>query len=156
MPSRRSRLSLKVSTHMSVMRFENSGSHFEMSIAIEDDPATQNRGDVYITIDVLSGGFRGHNDLWVFDGEFSAFCAALISLEHSLNGEATLESMSPDGLKLRIFSVNSRGHLAVEGNTGYWSQDQEGSFWHSLSFGFSFEPQQLTRALTARWIRGEG
>ena len=138
---------------MSVLKFDNSGSYFEMSVAIADDPLVQNCGDAYITIDALSDGFKGHNDLWVLGEAFSAFCAALISLEHSLKGEATLASISPNELKLRIFSVNNRGHLAVEGSTGYWSQSQEGSFWHSVSFGFSFEPQQLTKAISAPWMR---
>jgi hypothetical protein len=136
------------------MRFENSGSHFEMGVAIEEDESIQTRGDAYITLDVLSGGFAGRNDLWVLGRDFSAFCADLVALELSLKGEATLESISPNELKLRIFSANGRGLLAVEGNTGYAVQGQDGVFWHSVSFGFTFEPQQLTKALALPWLHG--
>jgi len=124
-----------------------------MAVAIEEDDSVQSRGDAYITIDVLSEGFAGQNDLWVLGQAFSEFCASLVSLESSLKGEAVLESISPNELKLRIFSANNRGLLAIEGNTGYEVQGQEGSFWHSVSFGFTFEPQQLTKALALPWLR---
>jgi hypothetical protein len=135
------------------MRLENIGSHFEMALVNEEDTSVHSGGDAYITLDVLSNGFAGRNDLCVLGQDFSAFCTSLISLERSLKGEALLDSISPNELKLRIYSANNRGIMAIEGNMGYEVQGRDGAFWHSVSFGFTFEPQQLTKALALPWLR---
>jgi hypothetical protein len=133
---------------MTVMRVENGENFFEMGVAIEGDRAIQSRGDAYVTLRVCSAGFSGHNDLWVLGEALSEFPKSLGLLERSLRGEAILKSLSPDELSLRIYAANSRGTLAVEGSTGYEITATERSFWHSVSFGFSFEPQQLTKAIS--------
>ncbi len=134
------------------MRLENMESFFEMAVAIEEE-SVQSQRDAYVTISISSDGFTGHNDLWVIGQAFTDFCRSLLSLERSLKGEARLESISPDELSLRIYPANNRGTLAVEGSTGYEVVTPDGSFWHSVSFGFTFEPQQLTNALSLPWVR---
>ena len=45
-------------------------------------------------------------------------------------------------------------HLAIEGSTGYWTWASDTQrFWHAVSFGFVFEPQQLMQALNLPWLR---
>lgn len=137
---------------MSIMRLENGASFIEMDVAFEQDVSLQSHGDANVAFNLMSNGFGGHSKSWVYAEEFSAFRMALIVLEQSLKGEATLESISPNELKLRIYAVNSRGYLAVEGETGRSVLAQDKMFWHSVSFGFTFEPQQLRRALSLSWL----
>jgi len=138
---------------MSILRLQNIDDFFEMGVAIEEDHTLQNFGDAYITIKVQSHGFVGHNDLWVTGNAFASFCRSLLALEKSLSGEAVLESISPKKLKLRIRSISSRGHLAVEGETGYQIHGENGLYWHSVSFGIEFEPSQLTKAVKLPWVQ---
>jgi hypothetical protein len=126
---------------------------FEMAVTIEEDHTLQSFGDAYITIKVQSHGFAGHNALWVTGNEFASFSRSLLALEKSLSGEAVLESISPNDLRFRIRSVSSRGHLAVEGETGYQIQGENGLYWHSVSFGIEFEPSQLTEAVKLPWVQ---
>ena len=138
---------------MTTLRFQNGKDFFEMAVATEDDSALPNYGDAYVTVKVQSAGFVGHNDLWVLGPAMSAFCHALVRLERSLRGEAVLESIAPDELELKVHSVTSRGHLAVEGKTGYYINGENAMYWHSVSFGLEFEPGQLSTAITLAWVK---
>jgi hypothetical protein len=138
---------------MSILRLQNIDDYFEMEVAIEEDHTLPNHGDAYITIKIQSHGFSGHNDLWVTGDEFASFCRSVVALEKSLSGEAVLKSISPNELRLCIRSISSRGHLAVEGETGYQIQGENGSFWHSVSFGIEFEPSQLSEAVKLPWVQ---
>lgn len=131
---------------MQHLRFCGDNASLEITLLQADE-------DPYLAVEVSSGGFSGRNDLHVFGPEFRAFCAALRSLEQSLRGEALLESMSPNELKLRFRCANGRGHIAIEGTTGYWVGFGESQFWHSVTFGFIVEPQQLTQAVAVPWVR---
>jgi hypothetical protein len=137
---------------MSMMRLENVRSFFEMDVAIKENNSLQSHGDAFVAVNLLSGGFGGQSKAWVSGPEFSAFRTALISLEKSLKGEATLESISPESLKFRIYPANNRGYLAIEGSTGHYVREEGKMFWHSISFGFAFEPQQLTNAISLPWL----
>ena len=137
---------------MKALQFNGMGALFRMDAALEDDPI-QSKGDAYLTIQVSSAGFTGRNDLWVCDNVFSEFCRSLVTLERSLKGECLIESVLPEELRLRVFAANSRGTLAIEGTTGYLRLDGDLKFWHSVSFGFAFEPQQLTKAISLPWMR---
>ncbi len=132
---------------MQALRFRGDNASLEIALLETDD-------DPYLAIEVSSGGFSGRNDLHVFGPEWASFCKALCSLEQSLRGEAVLESMSPSELRLRFHSANGRGHIAIEGSTGYHIGSGESQFWHSVAFGFIVDPQQLTRAVALPWIRG--
>ena len=116
-----------------VMRFANIESSFEMALALKDAPTAQSDGDAYVTVQIQSLGFVGHNDLWVSLAELAQFAAELHALALHLRGEAKLRSMSRDELVLRVFAVNRRGHLAIEGSTGYWTWDSDTQrFWHAV------------------------
>lgn len=138
---------------MSILRLQNINGFFEMGLAIEENHTLQSYGDAYITIKVQSYGFAGHNDLWVTGDELALFCRSLFALEKSLRGEDALESIAPDELKLHIRSLSLCGHLAVEGETGYQIQGENGLSWHSVSSGIKFEPSQLTKAIKIPWLQ---
>lgn len=124
------------------MIFKNATNKVELNFKIEEEDA-QSKGDVYLSIKIESNGFKGHNDLWVLGEEFELFIKNLILLEEKRKGEATLASISPNELKLKLHSITNRGHIVISGKTGYTILKGETSFWHSIEFGFEFDPSQL-------------
>ena len=135
-----------------MLRFWQGEDYFELAVAPEEDASLQGHGDAYVTVEVRSNGFGGHNDLWVSAESLRGFCRALVALEASRRGAAELESISPDELHLKVSSITSRGHVAVSGKTGYLVQQESGGFWHSVEFGFEFDPSQLTSAAALPWV----
>ncbi len=136
-----------------MLRFDNQEDFLEIDLATQETADLASRGDAYLTIRVSSGGFAGHNDLWVLAVGLQSFCQSLVALEHDRRGQAVLESMSPDELRIVVRSVDSRGHMAVEGSTGYGLQRENSRPWHSVAFGFEFDPSQLVRAVSVDWVR---
>lgn len=124
----------------------------QISASIEEDASLSSLGDAYVQISISSSGFKGHNDLWIQSDELRQFYVDLAALDRTLRDEAKLTSMSPDELELTIRNVSSRGHLAVSGKTGYLVRSENTETWHSVSFGFEFEPSLLSRALTDSWL----
>jgi len=114
------------------------------------------RGDAYVTIEISSHGFSGHNDLWVSYGSIQSFCKNLIRLEEVRTGETILESISPNELYIKVFSTTSRGHMGILGSTGYSIQNENSRFKHSVSFGFEFDPSQLIAAIKVDWVKRNG
>lgn len=138
---------------MTVLRLPNGDDLIEMSVAIEEDEKLQSNGDVYVTLKMQSEGFSGHNDLWMLADQMRKFASALVALERHLRGEAKLEYVSPNELSLKVFSVLSRGNLAIQESTGYEVVHENRSFWHSVSFGFEIEPSQLSHTVHLPWVR---
>jgi hypothetical protein len=136
-----------------MLRFDNLDSFVEIDLATHETADLPARGDAYLKIRALSEGFAGHNDLWVLADAFRSFCQSLVALERDRRGEAILESISPEELRLVVRSVDSRGHMAVEGVTGYEVQRENSRPWHSVAFGFEFDPSQLVRAVSVEWVR---
>ena len=64
-----------------------------------------------------------------------------------------LESMAPDRLRFVIRSVDSCGHMALEGATGRQVLREHFQPWHSVTFGFEFDPSQLVKAVSVDWVR---
>jgi hypothetical protein len=138
--------------HSNLLRFCEGDNYVEITIALEEDASLQSHGDAYLTIEVNSNGFRGHNDLWVFAKSLECFCKELISLENNRAGNAELESISPNELHIKVHSINSRGHMAISGKTGYLIPQENKSFWHNIEFGFEFDPSQLVLATKIWWV----
>jgi hypothetical protein len=136
-----------------MIRFENQDDFVEIDLAMQEMADLPSRGDAYVTIRVSVAGFAGHNDLWVLASALRSFCQSLLVLERDRQGEAVLESISPNELHLVVRSVDSCGHLAVEGSTGYEVQRDHSRPWHSVAFGFEFDPSQLVRAVNVAWVR---
>jgi hypothetical protein len=136
-----------------VIRFECHNDFLEVDLASQEDAELPSRGDAYLTIRVSSAGFAGHNDLWVSGVSLRAFCSALTALERSRRGEATIESIEPSEFKLTVCSVNSRGHMAMTGETGYHVQGENRQYWHAVDFGFEFDSSRLGAAISVKWVR---
>ncbi len=136
-----------------MLRFENQQDFVEIDLAGQEPADLPSQGDAYLTIRVSAAGFAGHNDLWIRAPALRSFCQALIVLERDRWGEAVLESISPDELRLVVRSVDSRGHMLVEGSTGYEVQRENSRPWHSVDFGFEFDPSQLSRAASVDWVK---
>jgi hypothetical protein len=124
----------------------------ELGLARQETDNLPSRGDGYVTIVVSSAGFKGHNDLWVSADVLQSFCLGLVALERIRHGEAVLKSISPNELNLRIRSVDRRGHMAIEGSTGYHVHRGDSQIWHAVHFGFGFDPSQLASAVREEWI----
>jgi hypothetical protein len=138
---------------MEALLFSSGEDHLELTVAPETDASLQSFGDAYVTVQVCSNGFAGHDDLWVLRESLGSFCKSLIALERTLRGEARLESASPNELDLRVASVSSRGNVAVSGKVGYRVSRENSEHWHSVEFGFEFEPSQLSNAASLPWVR---
>src|SRR5438309_2251502 len=67
--------------------------------------------DVQLSVSVSSEEFTGHGFTWVSAPVLASFLVQLQILEESRQGSASLEGLSPDAFRLRIWSVNRRGHL---------------------------------------------
>lgn len=135
-----------------MLRFWQGEDYFELEISLAESTGSPGYGDAYVTVEVCSNGFRGHNDLWVLSASLRVFCRALVALEASRQGVAELESVSPDELHIKVRSITSRGHIAVSGKTGYSVQHEGGGFWHAVEFGFEFDPSQLASAIKLPWV----
>jgi len=136
-----------------IFRLVNDERSLEIDLAhLENAPSLPSHGDAVLSIRVSSRGFSGESEVWVPGQALSSFCTALVQLERSLKGEAAIRSISPDELSLRFFAVSNRGRLAVEGTAGHSVQEEGRSYWHSVSFGFEFEPWQLSDAIKGSWV----
>ncbi len=137
-----------------MLRFqsETSVDFVEIAIAQWNQNSFSER-DGHLTIVVNSAGFVGHNDLWISANCLEKFCKDLVDLERGRQGEANLESISPNELRLKIRSVDRKGHMAIEGSTGYYVQRPNSLMWHAIHFGFEFDPSQLAVAIKEDWIQ---
>jgi hypothetical protein len=136
-----------------MLRFANNKDFVEMDISMQESADLPSQGDAYLTIQVSSARFAGHNDLWVTASALRLFCQSLIALERQRLGKAELESISPNELRIVVRSVDSCGHMAVEGVTGYEVKRENSRSWHSVAFGFEFDPSQLLSATRTDWVR---
>jgi len=138
-----------------MLRFASeTGTDFvEVDLVRQEDSELPSKGDGYLTIQVSSAGFTGHNDLWVCAESLRSFCKGVVLLDRDRHGETTIESISPNELTLKICSVNRKGHMAIEGSTGYHVQADGTRFWHGVHFGFKFDPGQLVIAANEEWLK---
>jgi hypothetical protein len=72
-------------------------------------------GDVRLYVRVTCNGFTGTGSSWIARDVWQRFVRQLERLEYRREGEAVVESMSPDELRLRIFATDHAGHVAVDG-----------------------------------------
>src|SRR5687768_7900149 len=126
--------------------------HFIEIVQIDEAQSAYDSGDVLMSVVVESHGFKGKAEVWVLQEELARFAQAVTGLNQSLHGNAVLRSVSPGELDLEVLSVSSRGHLAVQGSIGHQMYDQERMHWHSMQFGFEFEPGQLEAVVAESWI----
>ncbi len=136
-----------------MIRFADLQDFVEIDLASQEDAKLPSRGDAYLTIQVFSKGFSGHNDLWVSAASLRNFCAALVALERTRRGEAVIESMVSDEMKLAIRSLDAAGHMAIKGMTGYQVRRGTVTHWHAVHFGIGFDTSQLGAAVAEDWVQ---
>jgi hypothetical protein len=137
---------------LTTLRLSSHDCFLEIEASVENDSSLPSYGDAQLLLRVQSKGFTGQAMAWVRGDELAAFNKALVSLNVTLRGEATLSSMSPGELALKLLSVSSRGSLAVQGSVGHHIHSENSMFWHSVSFGFEFEQSQLEHAIRVPWL----
>jgi hypothetical protein len=136
-----------------MLRFENQEDFVELNLAKQETADLPSKGDAYVTVRISAAGFSGQNVLWVLAPALRSFCQGLVALERERRGQAVLESVLREELRIVVRSVDSWGHMAVEGSTGYRVQREHVRPWHSVTFGFEFDPAQLIRAVRVDWVR---
>jgi hypothetical protein len=100
-------------------------------------PALPTAGDACFAAEVSSGGFSGRGSSWVEALALDGFLTALRSLEHTRKGEAQMESMSPGELRLRVYSLDSLGHIALSGRIAERN--------NAVEFQFELDPSYLSQ-----------
>ncbi|MDP2202247.1 MAG: hypothetical protein Q8K07_09535 [Methylicorpusculum sp.] len=92
---------------MMMLRFTNHDDFFEMQVHPEEDPSLPSFGDALVSLRVRSSGFVGENQVWVDVEAMRRFVRTLLDLNRVLNGEARLESISPNELSISVDAVSS-------------------------------------------------
>jgi hypothetical protein len=72
-------------------------------------------GDVRLHVGLTCDDFTGAGSSWVDRDVWRRFLQELERLVDRRDGEAVVESMSPNDLRLRIFATDHSGHMAIEG-----------------------------------------
>jgi hypothetical protein len=92
--------------------------------------------------------FSDHGFVWFAALALAAFLAQLRELEARRQGEAMIEGLSPGEFRLRLWSVDRRGHLAVGGLvTKLVPKGEANQYRHAVEYGFEFDPTLLPRVL---------
>ncbi len=114
-------------------------------------------GDVRLSVEVASEQFGGRGSTWVAAPALAAFLAELRELEARRQGEATIEGLSPGEFRLRLWSVDHSGHMAVGGLVTKLVHKRWGCpYRHAVEFAFEFDPTLLPRVLVAFQAIAEG
>jgi hypothetical protein len=109
------------------------------------EAADSSGDDILAIVDVRTRGFTGRIDTWILRAAWVAFCEQLSRLEADRQGVATVESMSPQELRLTIRSIDRAGHMAIEGVVGY-----RGTFGEVL---LSFSPMEFDPSILPQLLR---
>jgi hypothetical protein len=135
-----------------MFRLSNTTCFLELDLLQEEVISGNSYNSILFRIAAQSRGFCGQAETWVFAENLEKFCNSLIALNNTLKGEALLESEFQNEFSVKIASVNSRGYLGVSGTFGHHFFSENSNYWHSVSFGFEFEPAQLQRAVQMPWV----
>jgi hypothetical protein len=78
-------------------------------------PSHSAGGEVRLQVGLTCDGFTGTGSTWIARDVWQRFIQALEHLDERREGEAVVESMSPNDLRLRIRVTDRAGHVAVDG-----------------------------------------
>jgi hypothetical protein len=103
-----------------ILKAEASDNLVELSVVEVSPPVLPYSlgGDRRILTRVEIDGFTARTTDWIGAAEWTEFVAQLEALERRRAGEAWLQGLSPDQLRLRFFALDRAGHLAVAGQVG--------------------------------------
>lgn len=97
------------------MRLGNSEEYVQVSASPEAYEGGVIGTDVFVSVDVQVDMFSAGIAVIIERGDWGAFIERLSRLDKERRGEAVLKSADDRELELRIFAVDSAGHMAVSG-----------------------------------------
>ena len=95
------------------MRLESPPDFLELRVTELVPDGHPGAGDIRVEARVSVDGFAGAAPFWVEAEVMRAFSSALNQMSASLQGEATLRSISPGGFVLSVSPGSPRGHVLV-------------------------------------------
>jgi hypothetical protein len=99
------------------MRLTDGVAHVEIAVTdvSASTPPHSAGGDVRLQVSLTCEGFIGTGSRWIARDVWQRFIRELEHLEDRREGEAVVESMIPNELRLRIRVTDRAGHVAVDG-----------------------------------------
>jgi hypothetical protein len=120
----------------------------ESDFYVSIERAAPSNADVLVFVKARCPGFSGEIDTWIAREAWVGFCEQLAALNEHRQGQATVESISPNELRLVVRSTDRLGHMGVEGELGYRGVHGETSLrFSAMAFDPSMLPQLLREAL---------
>ena len=132
---------------MKSLRLTNGEAVFEVDPSFEEDALLPSHGDARLVLRVRSHGYAAESFAWIGRDELAAFLRDVKTLDERSSGGVTLESLSPNELRLSLVAIDGLGHFAAEGTFGRRIHDVNAEFWHSISFGFELDRGQIQEVL---------
>lgn len=129
-------------------QLENDQDRLSLKIIEFGAPSTPAHGDAHLQIAVRSASFSGEASVWVAGSSLRQFAKGILALEASRQGTATLMGISPNLLSLTVRSLDSLGHMIVEGFVGACIFLPNSRAHHALHFGMELDPSQLEPMIT--------
>ena len=130
------------------------GEQFVEVLLVERTPPSRpGAGDLRLRVSVAFGTFRGESDaVWVEPSAFRDFVSELQVLEARRQGAATLTSMDPGELILKVHSTSRAGHMGISGQLGrYLPTGDDGMSWCQLPFSLALPCPSLLPGLVAEF-----
>jgi hypothetical protein len=119
------------------MRLESDSGDF-LEIQRADGPL--DAYDLLLVVCTRFHGFAAETEAWVKRPAWMGFTQDLIVLEQRRQGEAKLDSVSPEELAIVIRSIDRAGHMGCEGMLGVRGYGYNASLQFSV---LVFDPSQL-------------
>jgi hypothetical protein len=133
-----------------VMVVGQGSERIEISVREVMPAESQVAGDRHVDVSVVCRAFSAYNcDAWISAAEWARFGRDLRALEKSRQGEAQLLSQSPADLRLRLYTWDRAGHIAVEGHVGAYHAVANGMREVKLLFAFEMDAGLLSEAVLA-------
>jgi hypothetical protein len=107
-------------------------------------------GDVRLLVPLTCEGFMGAGSSWIDRDVWQRFLRELERLVDRRDGEAVVESMSPNDLRLRLFATDHAGHVAVDGQVRTRSVGDLRWQFGAIQFDPSLLPPLLAELRAAR------
>ena len=111
------------------------------------------QGDLRFTVRAQGGTFQCSSTVWCDERSLIRFCRDLSAMNRTLAGEATLTSMSPDELALKISDIDGQGHFRFTASIGKHGYDFPHMNWNALQVQFVFDQTLLQTAMNLSWVR---
>jgi hypothetical protein len=135
------------------MLVRENGYFVEVRLVERTPPSLPGAGDLRLHVGVAFSSFQGeYDEVWVEAAAFQTYLSELQALEERREGSATLKSMSPDELLLRIHSTDRAGHMGVRGQLGRWCYAGGGGLsWCQVPFHFTLSCPSLLPQILAEF-----